>query len=138
MGINTSVASQRQANAFGRALSSARAMAFIITGTLALALSVTSSTGAAESDLDAVFAKVGDTVITVGEYGAALREGVRKRFFHGTPPQSQLDGGEEMVQIALHTLTITVHPLAADISRERLDDPGRPAGRAWGAGPGPR
>jgi len=65
-------------------------MPFIVACILLLALSAASRADAAENDLDAVFAKVGDAVITVGEYGAALRERVRKRFFHGTPPQSQL------------------------------------------------
>jgi len=57
---------------------------------LFLALSAAGAINAADKNEDAVFAKVGASTITVREYGAALRERVRKRFFHGTPPESQI------------------------------------------------
>jgi len=37
-----------------------------------------------------MFAKVGDTTITVAEYAIALREEARKRFYHGRPSEGEL------------------------------------------------
>ena len=59
---------------------------------------------AAEADVSdtAIFATVGKTVITVNDYRVALREGMRKKFYHGSAPvealaEFQREVGEKLI-----------------------------------------
>ena len=38
-----------------------------------------------------IFARVGDDVITVGQYRAYMQDGLRRRFFHGSVPENKRD-----------------------------------------------
>ena len=69
-----------------------------------IAFALVSPCPAAEVNSDEVeaFATVGETVVTAEEYRLALREGMRKRFYHGTVPAETLaafqrEVGEELV-----------------------------------------
>jgi parvulin-like peptidyl-prolyl isomerase len=46
--------------------------------------------GSARNGGDATFAKIGDTVITVGEYRRALALAQRKKYYHAKPPEEEL------------------------------------------------
>ncbi len=72
---------------------------------LALSLSLPVIAGAAageaphdqEQRQEAVYARVGETVITMEEFEAAFRLGVRQRFYHGRIPQERLAAYREEV-----------------------------------------
>ncbi len=72
---------------------------------LALTLSLPAAAGAAAGEplqegkqrQDAVYARVGETVITMEEFEAAFRLGVRQRFYHGRIPQERLTAYREEV-----------------------------------------
>jgi len=60
------------------------------------------------AQLDGVFARVGNTVITFEEYERALGVAARQKFYHGTPPQKEVAElqrlvGENMVNSVLLT-----------------------------------
>ncbi len=61
-----------------------RLVVLLLTGALALPGAVASPKEAA------IFARVGDTVITMEELEAAFRLGVRQRFYHGRVPEERL------------------------------------------------
>jgi parvulin-like peptidyl-prolyl isomerase len=71
---------------------------------------------AAQPEADAVFARVGDTVITREQYDAAFALAARNKFYHGKPPEGEVallqrEVGQKMVDDIL---------LAAEAKRRNL------------------
>jgi hypothetical protein len=66
----------------------------------------------AEDDGAGVFATVGDQVITLSEYQAALQRGVRARYYHGTVPQGEMARFQREVGDTLVTRTLLLQETA--------------------------
>ncbi len=73
---------------------------------MACALSAPMAAAQANADDEAVFARVGPTVLTVEEFGMALREGMRKKFYHGQVPAEELAAFQREVGEQLITDTL--------------------------------
>lgn len=76
--------------------------------------------GARQKADAAVFASVGDAVITLQEYQTALQQGMRKRFYHGNIPEAELaqfqrEIGENLVNRELLMQEATRSDVAADL-----------------------
>ncbi|MDH3317288.1 MAG: peptidylprolyl isomerase [Gammaproteobacteria bacterium] len=73
---------------------------------MACALSAPMAAAQAKADEVPIFARVGTTVLTVEDYGQALREGLRKKFYHGQVPAEALAAFQREIGEQLITETL--------------------------------